>query len=130
MANRDIGIFVRDIIKKAPKPFPYIAIFHVLVGLLVLLINWGDPIEIFFIDIVWIIAFTICWLYICDLRKWAAIGYILLTVANIVLYIYPSLTHMAEMEMIDWQSSYVSVMLVPGLLFSFFVLFFFRRFNQ
>jgi hypothetical protein len=130
MANRDIGVFIRDIIKKAPKPFPYIAVFHVLMGLLVLLINWGDPIEMFIVDILWIVAFTICWLYVCDLRKWAAIGYVLLTIINIVLYISPILRHQSEMATADWQSTYVSVMLVPGLLFSFFVLFFFRRFNQ
>lgn len=130
MATRDIGVFLRDIIKKAPKPFPYIAIFHVLVGVLVLLINWGDPIGSFILDLVWVAAFSFCWFFLCDLKKWAAIGYILLTIANIVLFLYPVLMHRTEMDIEEWQGTYVSVMLIPGLIFSFFVLFFFRRFNQ
>lgn len=130
MANRDIGVFIRDIIKKAPKPFPYIAIFHVLVGLLVLLINWGDPIGTFIIDLLWVAAFSFCWFFLCDLKKWAAISYILLTVANILIFLYIQFNYDVQLVKEDLWATYVSVMLIPGLLFSFFVLFFFRRFNQ
>jgi ABC-type Na+ efflux pump permease subunit len=124
MANRDIGVFLRDIIKKAPKPFPYIAIFHVLWGILVLLINWGDPIDIFIVDILWIVAFSVCWFYLCDLRKWAAIGYLLLTIINIVIFVYCQTNELPQRDI------YVSTLLLPALVFSFLVLFFFKRFNQ
>lgn len=130
MARRDIGVFVRDIIRKPPAPFPYIAGFHVLMFLLLFLINWGEPIGDYAIDVLWMLGFTVAWLYICDLKKWAATSYILMTVANLGLYLFFEFKFDAEIIRESKQAAYVSALLIPALLFSFFVLFFFRRFNQ
>lgn len=126
--TRDIGVFLRDIIRKPPGAFPYIALFHLLMVGFVLIFWWGAPISFYYIELGWTIGFTVCWLYICDLRRWAAYGYIGLTVANIVLYaISISKEPFAQRA---FQQKYISALLIPALIFCFFVLFFFRRINR
>ena len=126
MAKRDIGVFIRDVIRKPPAPFPWIALFHAAMFLLLLLLHWGQPVTDYFVEILWMVGFTTCWLYICDLKRWAAYGYLGLTVANMVLFLIFLNKPGGDILM----DTYVSALLIPALIFSFFVLFFFRRFNQ
>ena len=126
MGKRDIGVFIRDIIRKPPTAFPWIALFHCGMFLLVLLLNWGAPITDYFIEILWLVGFTTCWLYTCDLKKWAAYSYLGLTVANMVLFLIFINKPNGE-TLLD---TYVSALVIPAFIFSFFILFFFRRFDQ
>lgn len=128
MASRDIGVFLRDVIRKAPTPFPYIAGFHLLMLLYVLIYWWGLPISYYYIEILWTLGFTISWLYICDLKRWACYSYIALTVANLVLF--GMSLNMTDRQMEAFQRAYVSALLLPALIFCFFILFFFRRLKE
>ena len=127
MSKRDIGVFVRDIMRKPPAPFPYIAAFHVLLVLFVVIFWWGAPFTFYYIELFWAVGFAFFWLYICDLKRWAAYGYLGLTVANIILYSVSLSKEGFAQE--AFQRTYVSALLIPALLFSFFILFFFRRIN-
>ncbi len=128
MASRDIGVFLRDVIRKAPTPFPYIAGFHVLMFLVIFIYWWGLPISYYYVEILWTLGFTVCWLYVCDLKRWAVYGYLGLTVANIILYV--SSHSMTEAQQKKFQTDYISSLLIPALIFCFFLLFFFRRLKE
>lgn len=130
MATRDIGVFIRDMIRKAPKPFPYIAIFHVLWGILMLLINWGDPIDGFIVDFLWTVIFTVCWFYICDLKRWAANAYIILTLVNIAFFLYVLFTVEPWGSKEKLWGLFLSSLMLPSLLFSILVLVFYRRIDK
>ncbi|MBL7719689.1 MAG: hypothetical protein JNL72_12680 [Flavipsychrobacter sp.] len=130
MATRDIGVFIKDIRSKAPKLFPAIGLFHVLVFLLMLLLNWGVKITDYYMEVVWLLAFTVSWLYTCDLRRWAAVSYIVLTMANTGLFLYFYYAVDNDFRRDALMGTYVSTLWLPALLFSFLVLFHFRRFNQ
>jgi hypothetical protein len=128
MATRDIGVFIRDIFRKPPVAFPYIGCFHLLMIAYVLIFWWATPIKFYYIELLWTVGFTVCWLYICDLRRWAAYGYIGLTVANLVLFAIS--LNKAEDARKAFQQEYISANLFPALIFCFFVLFYFRRINK
>ena len=126
--TRDIGVFLRDVIRKPPTPFPYIAGFHLLMLLYVFIYWWGLPISYYYIEILWTLGFTISWFYICDLQRWASYSYIGLTVANLILFVLSM--NMTPTRMDAFQRTYISALLMPALIFSFFVLFFFRRLKE
>ncbi|HYD21385.1 MAG TPA: hypothetical protein VEB40_07925 [Flavipsychrobacter sp.] len=127
MGKRDIGVFVRDIIRKPPALFPYIAGFHLLLVLFVIIFWWGAPFTFYYIELFWSVGFTFFWVYVCLLKRWAAYGYLGLTVANIILYSISLSKEGFAQE--AFQRTYVSSLWLPALLFSFFILFFFRRIN-
>jgi uncharacterized membrane protein AbrB (regulator of aidB expression) len=127
---RDIGVFLKDVFRKPPAPFPYIALFHVLAFFMMLAINWGAKITDYYVEVLWLIGFTVSCIYTCDLKKWAATSYILITAANLGLYLYFQFKYDSELIRATKQGVYVSAMLIPALIFSFFVLFFYKRFNE
>jgi len=115
---RDIKTFFRDLIKKPPQLFPLVALFHIAMLIYVVLDNLSDTSQ--WLQILWTVGYTIFWLFICDMRKWAAIGYLLLTVTNLVLNVPLRTTAYAV---------YGSNMFILDVLFSFFVLFYYKRFD-
>ncbi|MGN6568181.1 MAG: hypothetical protein ACTHJ0_09525 [Flavipsychrobacter sp.] len=116
---RDIKTFVRDLIKKPPQLFPLVALFHI--AMLIYTI-WNDIGESYlWIQILWIVGYTIFWFFICDMRKWAAIGYLSLTVIDLILRF--------ALKSPNDLAIYVSDMFILDVLFSFFVLFYYKRFD-
>jgi hypothetical protein len=69
----------------------------------------------------WLIGATVFWIAACDLRKWGAGGYLLLTIVNLILFI----TLKSGVE----KSLYMSRLFVLDDIFSFFLLFFYKRFR-
>ncbi len=114
--------FIRDIIRKPPVIFPWVALFHVV---MLAYVTWLFSTEPMFsagwLQPLWMLAYTVCWIFICDLRRWAAYGYILLTSVNLLLYVLCKDVVAREM--------YTSSFSLIDVGFCFFVLFFFRRFN-
>ncbi|MBS1615152.1 MAG: hypothetical protein JST06_03440 [Bacteroidetes bacterium] len=68
-----------------------------------------------------LLLYTLLWLAACDRRRWGAIGFILLTAANLLLYF------LAPKDLL-WHQ--ISDALLPfDALLCFFLLFFFKRFR-
>ena len=74
------------------------------------------------LEILWITGFTFFWIFICDLRKWDRWGYLAMNIIDILLYA------MFKSEPFH-ASHYVSSMFPIDVLFSFFVLFFYKKFE-
>lgn len=119
---RNAKAFFADLIKKPPILFPLVALFHVLAFAYSLwsvhdvpfpAIDWLQPL--------WMLCFTACWLAACDLRRWGALGYILFTTINIIL-------RFAVKSPIE-QDVLTNALFPADILFSFFIMFYFRRFR-
>ena len=118
----DIKGFLKDIIQKPPVLFPLVALAHVVWLLRVIWDLANFPLSrVEWINTVWMLAYTTCWLGSSSLRRWGGIGYILLTIVNIVLSY--SLQTMSERTM--WVSSIFPFDIV----FSFFILVYYKRFR-
>jgi hypothetical protein len=115
--------FLSDIIKKPPMLFPLVGLFHVLWLLWVL---WGAHDEPFpnivWLQVLWMTVYTFLWLAICDLRKWALYCYVFLAVLNTLLFLA------ARKGMIS--PDYYSDILWVDLLFSIFLLYYFKKFDE
>ena len=119
---RSFKEFSIDIIKKPPVSFPVIGLFHVLWFFYIV---WSDRHEPFpdpvWLEALWMLGYTTCWIAACDLRKWGAMGYILLTLLNASLYLAIRNGKMSR----DYMSD---MFLIDGL-FSIFLVFYFKRFK-
>ena len=80
---RDLKLFVRDLIKKPPQLFPLAALFHIV--MLVIIICSDIGYTSLWLHILWMLGYTVFWIFICDMKKWAALGYLALTTINLVL---------------------------------------------
>ncbi len=119
---RDIKAFVTDIVKKPPFLFPLVGLFHVLWLLLILWSDRNEPFpDIVWLEVLWMIGYSAFWIAACDLRKWGAMGYIILTLINTSLY----LAIRNGMASKDYMSN---MFLLDGL-FSFFLVFYYRKFR-
>lgn len=102
--------------------FPLVALFHVVMLLYGI---WQYSTEPFpsaiWMQVLWMLLFTIAWVFICDMKRWAALLYIGLTITNILLRFF--LTSSVDI------SNYTDAFFPADILFSFFILFFYRRFE-
>jgi hypothetical protein len=107
-----------------PVLFPLVALFHLLLlgynvisfarqDLLDTIIASGTCVEL--------LLYTLLWVAVCDRWRWAAIGYIVLTAANLLLqFLNPPAS--------NWRL--VSDALFPfDVLMCFFLLFYYKRFR-
>ena len=103
--------------------FPYIGIFHIL---WLLWIVWGlrsGPLgKPELVSLGEIAAFTVAWLAVCNLKKWGAFCYLMLTLADVACYL---LLHTPY----D-RALYVSAIFPIDAIFCFFILFYFKRFTK
>ena len=122
---RNISSFFRDIVKKPPLVFPYMALFHVVMFLFTLWTYRTEPVfSVGWIQPLWMLLYTVFWLFVCDMRKWAAWGYLAITTFNLVLKF--SLHSKAD---VDLYVSTMSTAIYLDVLFSFFILFYYKRFE-
>lgn len=77
--------FFKRIIQKPPVAFPLVALFHI--GLLLYMVynNVSDPVN----GMIWVqpailLIYTICWLWVCDMKKMAVLAYMGITTVNLV----------------------------------------------
>jgi hypothetical protein len=120
---RSFKQFLTDVIRKPPMLFPLVALGHIFWLLITL---WGDRHEPFpsivWLEILWMVGYTTFWIAACDLRKWGANGYIVLTLINMGLYLAVKNGKLS----VDYMSS---MFLLDGL-FSVFIIFYYKRFNR
>lgn len=116
---RKFSELVRDMVKKPPFIFPFIALFHILGLGWVIWTALSSPYTTELgLSVLWMLVYTIGWLAVCDLRKWGAWLYIAATVTNMVLYLVLKS---------DIREQYMSNLFLADALFSFFILFFYKR---
>jgi hypothetical protein len=119
---RNFKTFVTDVARKPPQIMPFVAIAHVL--WLVYTI-WGlryiSVSSIEWLQVLWLLAYTTCWVAACDLRRWGALTYILLTLANTSLYLL--------LHTVYEREAYMSSLFLLDGMFSFYLLLFYKRFN-
>lgn len=114
--------FFKRIWQKPPIAFPLIALFHV--GLLLYLVydTIVDPVYSgIMAQPVIMLLYTAAWLFVCDMKKWAALVYIALTTLNLLvrfLVVDPSLLN-----------NYTDTLFPADVLFTFFVMFYYKRFE-
>lgn len=119
---RNFKTLITDLARKPPILFPLVGLFHVLWLLWLLWSDRNEPFpDIVWLGVLWIAAFTICWLAACDLRRWGAIGYFVLTLLDMSLYF----ASVNGKHTGDYLSN---ITLINGLL-SIFLLFYYKRFR-
>lgn len=114
--------FLKRIFTKPPIALPIILVFHI--------IWWGYSIysnaasqpfpSALWTESLWLLGYTVCWLFICDLKKQAANGYIAITILNLILRF--TLTG-------NNREFYTDVIFPADLIFCFFLLLFYKRFS-
>ena len=119
---RNFKTLLQDVATKPPLIFPFIALFHLFSVFYVL---YTADVKEFgiaeLISIAWMAGFTIFWLGACDLKKWGAWGYMGLTLLDALLFIALKTTY-------DRKVYVSSIFIIDGI-FSFFLLFFYKRFE-
>lgn len=104
--------------------FTWVALFHVLATVYTIWLYHTEPFpSVSWIQPLWMVVYTISWIFICDMRRWAAYSYVFLTSLSLLLRF---LLKMNATEI----SLYSSVLFPVDVMFSFFVLYFFRRFTK
>jgi hypothetical protein len=114
--------FIQRFIKKPPVLFPLVALFHIGWLLYSIYDYSSEPLySPLWTQILWLIGYSVSWLFICDMKRWAAYAYVGLTALNLILrFVLKS-----PMDLV-----YFADALFPAdILFSFFVLFYFRQFE-
>jgi hypothetical protein len=119
---RSIKQLTIDLVKKPPVLFPLVGAFHIFWLLISVWIFRHQPFPgLPWLEVVWMIGYTVFWLAACDLRKWGAIGYILLTLVNISIFL-------GVVQGKHWHEYNADLLFIDAL-FSFFLLFYFKRFQ-
>lgn len=116
-----VTVWLTGLWKKPPFIFPCIAIGHLFwLGIT----SYGlkdSPFGKEWIGLAWLLAYTVCWIAVCDLRKWGAMGYVIITMLNQGLY----LAFSSDIE----RKIYCSSLWMIDIMFCFFILFFFKKFK-
>ncbi|MCB0697132.1 MAG: hypothetical protein KDC07_07190 [Chitinophagaceae bacterium] len=114
--------FYKRMWQKPPVVFPWIAIFHVGFLLYLLYDNIVDPVGgLILVQPLIMLLYTISWLFVCDMKKWAAITYIGLTTLNLAL-------RFVLTDQMD-KVYFTDTIFPADALFTFFIMFYFRKFE-
>ncbi len=120
---RSFKEFIIDVTTKPIILFPLVGLFHIL---WLLWIVWTDrqvPVNnIEWLQVLWMVGYTTFWIAASDFRKWGALGYIGLTLVNATLFL--------AVKNINNRELYMSNIFLLDGLFSFFLLFFYKRFYR
>ena len=105
-----------------PIAFPLILLFHV--GLLGYFVydNIVDPVGVkLWITPAWMLLYTLCWAFVCDLKKWAALAYMGVTTINLI----------ARMLITDGaiESDYLSDLFPADVIFTIIAMVYYKRFE-
>ena len=115
--------FIKRVWTKPPILFPLVALFHLLM-LFYSIWNYREfpfPSESW-ISTAWILSYTICWIFICDLRHWALLTYIGLTALSVILQF--TLKFRSEVDL------YTPTFYIIYILFCVFLVFYYKKFRQ
>ena len=115
-----------DLAKKPPILFPLVGLFHIVWFLITFWSLVSDKHVPFggveWLQVLWFGGYTFFWLVVCDMKRWGALGYILLTLLNVSLYL--------AIRNGKISAVYLSNMFLLDGVFSFFLLFYYKRFDH
>jgi hypothetical protein len=98
MANN----FINRFIKQPPVMFPLVALFHMLMLAFSIYNASSEPLSsLIWLQPLWMVAYTIAWVFVCGMKKWAALAYILLTALNVLLYFVASDLYVSSLFLMD-----------------------------
>ncbi len=114
--------FYKRMWQKPPVVFPWIALFHAGFLLYLLYDSIADPVGglILFQPLI-MLLYTVAWLFVCDMKRWAAISYIAITTLNLLL-------RFALTDTMD-KVYFTDTIFPADVLFTFFVMFYFKKFE-
>jgi len=104
---------------KPPALFPWVALFHLVITSHAIWTFIGEPIDAWSYPLSFVL-YTILWFFVSALKRWAALGYIILTSINLVL-------HYFLVKDGAWYA-FSGAMFPLDILFSFFILVFYKHF--
>ncbi len=111
---------IKRFIQKPPALFPWVALFHIA---MLLFSIWNYRTEPFpsmvWLQPLWMLCFTVSWIFICDMKRWAAMVYIGLTTLNLFLRFY-----LKDPMLLN---NLTDTLFPIDILFTFFVMFYFRQ---
>lgn len=97
--------------------FPLVALFHIVLLLFSVYNASSEPLgSLIWLQPLWMIAYTLVWVFVCGMKKWAALAYILLTVLNVLLHFF---TH----------DLYVSSLFLMDVVFSMILMAYYKHFK-
>ncbi|MEI8280159.1 MAG: hypothetical protein WCG87_10375 [Bacteroidota bacterium] len=118
----DTKPFVKRILTKPPFIFPWVALFHIT---MLLFSVWNFRTEPFpssgWVQPLWMLVYTVSWIFCCDLKRWAGYTYIIITSLNILLH--------ALLASHNSRELYTNAMFPMDILFTFFVMYFIKHFD-
>ena len=104
---------------KPPTLFPWAALFHVGITAHAIWVFRAEPALAWFYPVS-LIIYTVFWFFVCSMHRWAAIGYVLFTSVNLLLQ---------NLFQEGVWHSFGGALFPLDILFSFFVLFYYKRFS-
>lgn len=113
--------FINSFIRKPPALFPWVALFHI--GMLAFSI-WTAaalPLSPIWIDVAWMLLYTISWVFICNMKRWAAWMYLGLTILDLSCWL--------AFHKDPVKQDYASSLVMIDVLFSFFILVYYKKFS-
>lgn len=117
-----VDSFLRRIITKPPVLFPLVALFHLLMLIYSIWNFYGFPLfSIYWISTLWVLVYTVTWLFVCDLKRWAMSVYTGLSALSVVLQYF--ISNKSDLQL------YTPSFYVIYLLFTFFILFYYKKFS-
>jgi len=106
---------------KPPALFPWVALFHIAATIFSFVYNSSEPLSSpVWIQFAWLSFYTLAWIFLCDMKKWAGYLYLLLTSADLVL-------HFLLKSYTPGLATFASLWFPMNVIFSFFILFYFRQ---
>lgn len=108
--------------REQPIVFPFVALFHfyLLLRFIFTMAPYFDE-PAYLAQGVWLLTATVLAVFICSMRRWANVGYILLTMAGLLLaYLFPVAKEWKELD---------TVLFPFDLLMCVFLLFYYKRFR-
>jgi hypothetical protein len=119
---RDLKTFVTDVARKPPMIMPYVGAAHLLWLVWTIVQCARLPFGIEWMQLLWMAGYAVSWIAACDLKKWGALVYMGLTITNAVIFLAVKNVYLRDVYM-------SSIFLIDGI-FSFYLLFFFKRFSN
>ncbi|MEZ5016916.1 MAG: hypothetical protein R2800_07675 [Flavipsychrobacter sp.] len=113
--------FIKRVWQKPPVLFPFVLVFHVLMLAFSTYTFSSEPFpSAGWIQPLWMLLYTISWLFVCDLKRWAAFVYLGLTTLNLMLrFVWADDNSLAL---------YIDTLFPIDVLFTFFVMFYYKKF--
>lgn len=117
---RNFKELIADLVKKPPILFPMVGGFHLLWLVWTFITDIGMPFpDLIWLEVLWMAAYTFFWLAVCDMKRWAAVGYITVTLLNACVYLAVYNGKLSR--------DYMSNMFLMDGLFSVVLLYYYKR---